>query len=168
MANAAPISLNRNRNTKAKHNIVFRSYIQMKDGEVEFIEPEAVTRPKCGEIWKCDLGCNNGSIQSGYRPVFVFSNNKNNTYSTTVNVFPLTSKMNKRQLPVHVELWDYEKYGLTAPSTILIEQPMTISTKQLTKKLGEINEPNVLYSICEAMGVQFPIMTMNVRKPVYQ
>ncbi len=164
----ASVVVTNRKSAKQKQNIVFRSYIQMKDGEVEFIEPERIARPKCGEIWKCNLGENNGSVQSGHRPVFVFSNNKNNTYSPTVNVFPLTSKMNKRQLPVHVELWDYKKYGLYAPSTILVEQPMTVSIQQLTKKMGQIDDPNVLYAICQAMGIQFPIMTMNVQKPVYQ
>lgn len=157
-----------NRSVRQQPKVVFRSYIKCKDGEVEFIEPDRIVHPKCCEIWKCDLGENEGSIQSGYRPVFVFSNNKNNTYSPTVNVFPLTTKMNKRALPVHVELWDYRKFGLSAPSTILVEQPMTISTKQLVKKMGKIEDVEVLESICKAMGVQFPIMTMSIQKSVYQ
>ena len=52
--------------------------------------------PRFGEIWMCNLTNKDGSVQSGYRPVFILSNDKNNTYSTTLNVIPITSKMNKR------------------------------------------------------------------------
>lgn len=162
MANVMTKVANHKSDVRQKQNVVFRSYIRMKDGEVEFIEPERAVRPKCGEIWKCNLGDTNGSVQGGFRPVFVFSNNKNNTHSSTVNVFPLTTKMNKRQLPVHVELWDYKKYGLSAPSTILVEQPMTIPINLLTRKIGEINDADMLYSICKAMGVQFPILSISM------
>ena len=86
------------------------------------------TRPRCGEIWMCHLIEKDGSIQSGYRPVFILSNDKNNTYSTTLNIIPITSKMNKRKLPVHVELWSYQKYGLKTPSTMLVEQTSYISS----------------------------------------
>lgn len=163
MANVMTRVASNKTDVRQKQNIVFRSYIRMKDGEVEFIEPEKMVRPKCGEIWKCNLGDTIGSVQGGFRPVFVFSNNKNNMYSSTVNVFPLTTKMNKRQLPVHVELWDYKRYGLSAPSTVLVEQPMTIPVNSLTKKIGEIDDTEVLYSICVAMGIQFPILTMGVQ-----
>ena len=62
------------------------------------------TRPRRGEIWMCHLNSKDGSVQNGYRPVLILSNNKNNTYSTTLNVVPITSKMNKRKLLIHIEL----------------------------------------------------------------
>lgn len=123
------------------------------NGELDF------ARPKCRELWMCDLGKNDGSIQSGYRPVFILSNNKNNTYSTTVNVFPLTTKVNKRKLPIHVDIMDYEKYGLNAPSTIMVEQPMTVDVCRLSKCIGKIDDIELLSEICNAMGIQFPIIT---------
>lgn len=61
--------------------------------------------PKFLEIWMADLGDKNGSIQCGRRPVLIVSNDKNNRYSTTVNVMPMTTKMNKRNLPCHVEIF---------------------------------------------------------------
>ena len=30
-----------------------------------------INRPKCGEIWMCNLNVKDGSIQNGYRPVFI-------------------------------------------------------------------------------------------------
>lgn len=136
-------------------NIAFRTYITFNNDKIEFTEK---VKPKCGEIWMCDLGKNNGSVQSGYRPVFVISNNMNNQHSPTINVFPLTTKMNKRKLPVHVELWDYKNYGLSSPSTILVEQPMTMPIDKFVKKIGIVSDQETLGKICQAMGVQFPIL----------
>lgn len=116
--------------------------------------------PKCGEIWMCNITERGGSIQSGLRPVFILSNNKNNTYAPTLNVIPLTTKMDKRRLPVHVMLWDYERYGLRKPSTMLIEQTTTISVNNLEKCIGNIEDTEVLRNICKALSVQFPILQL--------
>lgn len=119
-----------------------------------------ISRPKCGEIWMCNLTAKEGSIQNGYRPVFILSNNKNNTYSPTLNIIPITSKMNKRRLPVHVELWSYQDYGLKTPSTMLIEQIMTIPVEHLDICVGQISDNKILSSICKAIEIQFPIMQL--------
>lgn len=113
--------------------------------------------PHCGEIWLCYLN-SEGSVQGGHRPVFILSNDKNNTYSTTINVVPITTKMNKRKLPVHVELWDHQAYGLRAPSTMLIEQIQTVNIERLDKCIGSISDAAVLSAITEAMIVQFPVL----------
>lgn len=118
------------------------------------------SRPRCGEIWMCNLSTKDGSVQNGYRPVFILSNDKNNTYSTTLNIIPITTKMNKRKLPVHVELWKYEKYGLKAPSTMLIEQIMTINVENLDRKIGQVADSETLNDIGNAIKVQFPIMQL--------
>lgn len=116
--------------------------------------------PKCGEIWMCQLTYKDGSVQNGYRPVFVLSNDKNNTYSPTLNVIPLTAKMNKRQLPIHVELWNYRKYGLARPSTMLIEQITTVPIICMERRIGNVDDTNVLKSIWEAINIQFPILQL--------
>ena len=118
------------------------------------------TRPHCGEIWMCNLTSKKGSIQNGYRPVFILSNDKNNTYSTTMNVIPITSKMNKKKLPVHVELWKYHKYGLNVLSTMLVEQIMTISFEDLDKCIGKVNDVETLENISRAMAIQFPVLSL--------
>lgn len=114
--------------------------------------------PKCGEIWMCNLNYKEGSIQSGYRPVFILSNDKNNTYSTTLNIIPITSKINKKKLPVHVELKEYEQYGLNAPSTMLIEQITTIPSDQLDRRIGQVADYNTLENISNAIAIQFPVV----------
>lgn len=117
-------------------------------------------RPHFGEIWMCNLTSKDGSIQSGYRPAFILSNNKNNTYSTTLNIIPITSKMNKRKLPVHVELWSYQNYGLKTPSTMMIEQTTTITIEHLDRKIGTVSDNKTLLSIGHAMSIQFPIFAI--------
>ena len=132
-------------------------FIKCNDNNVEFIGAE--TRAvKCGDIWMANLPSCDGSVQSGHRPILIISNNKNNQHSTVINVVPLTTKMNKRNLPCHVEIWDYKKYGLTAPSTLLIEQLTTIQKENLNYYMGEINDIDMLIRICRAMQVQFPIL----------
>ncbi len=41
-----------------------------------------------------------GSIQVGYRPIFIISDDKNNLYSPTSNVIPITSKLRKKKFPI--------------------------------------------------------------------
>ena len=113
--------------------------------------------PRCGEIWTCNLGDNGPGVQSGYRPVLILSNDQNNLFSSAVNVAPLTTKMNKRSLPVHVELWDYEAYGLKAPSTIMIEQTTTVNVNCLDFRVGSIQNNTVLTQIWDAIETQFAI-----------
>jgi len=127
------------------------------NNDVEFIGAEG-RDIKCGEIWMANLPSQNGSIQSGHRPVFIISNNKNNKHSTVVNVIPLTTKMNKRDLPCHVEIWDHKKYGLTAPSTLLVEQLTTVQKENLRYYMGEIKDVDMLMCICQAMQSQFPVL----------
>lgn len=117
----------------------------------------APRRPECCDIWTCNLPGGGGSIQEGYRPVFILSNNQNNTYSPTINVIPLTSKMHKR-LPIHVELWNYHKYGLRKPSTLLVEQITTVSADSLDRHIGVVDDAEVLENVWSAIRLQFPIL----------
>ena len=110
----------------------------------------------------CNLDVKMGSIQSGYRPVFILSNDKNNTYSPTLNIIPITSKMNKRKLPVHVELWSYKSYGLSMPSTLLVEQITTIPLDLLDRKIGKVSDSETLIDIRNAIAIQFPVVQLAV------
>ena len=136
-------------------------YIYAGKGDIEmYSKNDFNSCPKCGEIWMCQLTSKDSSVQNGYRPVFILSNNKNNTYAPTLNIIPLTTKMNKRQLPIHVEIRDYKKCGLKKPSTMLIEQITTISMVSLDKCIGSVDDVNILRNIWTAISVQFPILQM--------
>ena len=132
-------------------------FVKYSNQNVEFIGAES-RDVKCGEIWMASLPVQNGSVQGGYRPVFIISNDKNNHYSTVINVIPMTTKMNKRNLPCHVEIWDYEKYGLASPSTLLVEQISTIRKDDLKYYIGKITDIDMLMRIYRAMQSQFPVL----------
>lgn len=114
--------------------------------------------PKCGELWMCDLPRVGGSVQYGMRPVFILSNDKNNCYATTVNILPITSKLNKRGLPVHVDIIDYKKYGLEVPSTIMAEQLLTVPAYNLKYKMGDA-DVSLLCKIGKALSIQMPVIS---------
>ena len=116
--------------------------------------------PRCFDIWMCNMANSEGSVQGGYRPALVLSNDRNNTYSPTVNVIPITSKMNKRNLPIHVEIWNYSRFGLKTPSTLMVEQIRTIPIEALDKCIGRIDDKGLLNKIKNAMAIQFPILAL--------
>lgn len=130
-------------------------FIRYQDGVVDFLSTE---NPAFLEIWMCSLGNNGGSVQCGNRPVLIVSNDTNNRHSTTVNVMPMTTKMNKRNLPCHVVLENFKKYGLTAPSTIMVEQITTIQKENLMYRMGAIDDKETMMEILKAMQVQFPFI----------
>ena len=123
-------------------------------------EMHTTNAPRCFEIWSCYLEEGNGSVQGGYRPVLVASNDLNNKHSRTVNVIPFTSEDNKDKadLPVHVEIRDFERFGLRKPSSALIEQLTTVNKDNLKKRLGYIGDAFILGKISDAMKVQFPFL----------
>ena len=59
--------------------------------------------PKQYEIWFAELGDHYGtSVQSGNRPVLVISNDMANRNSPIITVIPMSSKLKKLELPVHI------------------------------------------------------------------
>ena len=54
---------------------------------------------KRGEIYYAEL-YGIGSVQTGTRPVLIYSNDENNRHSSTINVIPLTAEL--KSLCVHV------------------------------------------------------------------
>lgn len=117
-------------------------------------------KPRFGEIWMCRLPHQIGSVQHGTRPVMVVSNNCNNAHSTTLNVIPLTSKIDRRALPMHVFLADPSRYGLRLPSTLLVEQISTIPASSCACRLGEIKDQETLRAVFKAIEIQFPVVGM--------
>ena len=68
---------------------------------------------KRGEIYYAEL-YGVGSVQTGSRPVLVYSNNENNRHSSTINVIPLTAEL--KSLCVHVLVEEYLECGLKEKS----------------------------------------------------
>ena len=78
---------------------------------------------KRGEVYMANLPKKeNSRIQGGKRPIVIWSNNKNNRYSTVINYYTMTSQQKKLELPVHVVV---NPRFLPVPSVVLCEQPRT-------------------------------------------
>ncbi|MEK4432977.1 type II toxin-antitoxin system PemK/MazF family toxin [Paenibacillus sp. FSL M7-0802] len=93
------------------------------------------------DIWIGNLGTDNvlGSEQRGERPLLIISNDKANTFGTTVTVAPLTTAKINRNMPTHVKL-SAKDLDLECDSTVLVEQIRTIDKKRLGFKVAEMPE----------------------------
>lgn len=93
---------------------------------------------KRGDIYFADLGKKNGSVQSGIRPVLIFSNDTGNQNGPIVSVVPLTSRIKKLWMPVHVPL--SHELGLPKDSVALCEQMLTIDKSAIGRFVCHLNE----------------------------
>ncbi len=106
---------------------------------------------KRGEIYYAEL-YGVGSVQTGSRPVLVYSNNENNRHSSTINVIPLTAEL--KSLCVHVLVEEYLECGLKEKSMLLPEQLTTIDKSQLKSKVGKLSTI-YMKKIDKAIDIQF-------------
>lgn len=99
-----------------------------------------------GDIFYADMQGAIGSEQTGLRPCVVISNNIGNKFSPCVIVAMITSKLDKPNLPTHVQV--PALYGLSAKSIILCEQVRTLDKRRFKAYLGtlppqKISEVNI-------------------------
>lgn len=73
------------------------------------------------------------------RPALIISNDKGNTFSTTVTVAPVTSSIKRMDIFTHFII-DNNKCGLTIRSMCLLEQVMTVDKSQITGYIGHVSE----------------------------
>lgn len=92
-----------------------------------------------GDIFYAELEENGTSVQSGYRPVLIVSNNMCNASSDVISVVPLTSQEKTQNLPTHVIIHPNPHTGLTAKSTIMCEQIIPLSKSNLKERIGNLN-----------------------------
>lgn len=97
-----------------------------------------------GQLYWAELDLNTpqpvGSMQSGRRPVIIFSNNSNNHFSDCVTVLPMTTA-NKKQLPTHEKLKNF-KFGY-GESTSLAECITTIDKRLLREYIGILTQEDI-------------------------
>ena len=91
-----------------------------------------------GDVFFADLNPVVGSETGGVRPVVIIQNNIGNRFSPTV-IAAITSRAKKRAFPIHVKLKDNHS-GLTADTTILLEQIRTIDKRRLKHYIGHLDE----------------------------
>lgn len=86
-----------------------------------------------------ELPHNENSLQSGYRPLLVISNDIGNKYSPTLLVIPLTCQLKNTDQPTHTIIKSDNDNGLSGDSMLLAEQTTTIS-KCKARKIGRISD----------------------------
>jgi len=92
--------------------------------------------PKRNEIWLVSLEPVKGREIGKTRPALVVSNNRNNEFSGTVTVLPITSKTEKLY-PFEVFL-SKEEINLSKDSKIKANQIRTVDKRRLVKYLAKI------------------------------
>ena len=102
-----------------------------------------------GDIYLADLNPIKGSEQGGKRPVLVLQNNAGNFYAPTLIIAPISSKLNKLDLPTH-QLIDREG-GLHLPSMVELEQIRTIDKLRIKYYIGHLTR-ETMYKIDEVLA----------------
>lgn len=108
---------------------------------------------KRGEIYCADLNPVVGSEQGGTRPVLIVQNDVGNKYSPTVIIAAITSRLEKTNLPTHLQLDDFS-CGLEKNSIILLEQIRTIDKARLKEYKGHINRL-CMNDVDQALSISF-------------
>lgn len=97
---------------------------------------------KRGEIYYCNLGDNQGSIQNGVRPVLIVQCDEGNLASPTTIVAPITTAVKKRYIPTHIIL--EKRFGLKQDSMVMLEQLRTVNCSDLMECVGIVDDELVL------------------------
>jgi len=121
---------------------------------------------KEGDILIVDLGeTKEKGIQGGERPVLVYSNNKNNKYSPSIEVITITSQMKALHLPINVVLETYET-GLPVRSVAQVNQKEVISKEKIKYKIGELKSQYKRDKIVDAIMIQNPIIYESITRRI--
>lgn len=94
------------------------------------------------DVYIVDLGYRDSSVQNGVRPCIIIQNAIGNSCSPTTVCLPITSKINKSNIPPHYMLHkkDYPFFDCDE-NIVLCEQVCTIDVeKQVQKRLGTLKE----------------------------
>lgn len=80
-----------------------------------------------------------GSIQKGFRPAVVVSNDSGNINSDILIVAYITSKIRRLDMPTHVLIG-----SMRQPSMVMCEQLETVSENEITRFTGQIREDDMI------------------------
>ena len=83
--------------------------------------------PRWGEVYMCDLGVGEDSIQGGKRNVLIIQNNKANQHSPNATILTISSKCKFNPF-MHISLG--KELGFELESYCLTEMPLTISKRR--------------------------------------
>ena len=98
---------------------------------------------KRGEIYLAALGPVVGKEISKTRPVMVISNDKNNEFSATVTILPLTSKNLQKSYPFEVFLAK-GMGNLPKDSKVKADQIRTLDKSRLISLIGKLEQGQII------------------------
>lgn len=109
--------------------------------------PDEVLR---GQMYYANLDPVIGSEQGGTRPVLVIQNNVGNSFSPTIIIAPITTRVKKLRQPTHIGIPPF--FGLPQSSMAMLEQIRTIDKSRLGDYVGCLDD-DVMDYIDEALGI---------------
>lgn len=116
-----------------------------------------------GDIFYANLPKGIGSEQTGKRPVLIIQNNHGNEHSGTVICAEITSQLEKKDIPTHVNLYGIVKKN----SIILLEQIKTIDKMRLLDKLGHLNE-YMMNKVDKAIKVSLGLIKCEQKDDIFE
>ena len=123
------------------------------------LKPGLANYPKRGEIWQVSLEPVAGHEIGKTRPALVISNDKNNEYSSTVTLIPITASIEKIY-PFEVFI-SGEDSGLPLDSKIKCNQIRTVDKLRLLKLVGEISA-EIIKKVEEALLIHIGISKISL------
>lgn len=109
------------------------------------------------QIYRANLKPVIGSEQGKSRPVIIISESEINNLINIVNVLPLTSRKDGRNIYPNEAVLEPNKYGLPNESVVLCYQIRTLDKQRLSSLYGEITEKEkqeeILSAVCFQLGI---------------
>ena len=121
--------------------------------------PKTIDYPKRGEIWNVSLEPVMGREIGKTRPALVISNNKNNEYSSTVTIIPVTGSIEK-VYPFEVLISRLES-GLPLDSRLKCNQIRTVDKLRLAKVVGNVSD-EIIQKVEKAILIHLGISNVSL------
>jgi mRNA interferase MazF len=115
-------------------------------GLIAGMNGKSIIYPKRGEIWQVSLEPVAGHEIGKTRPALIISNDKNNEYSSTVTLIPITGSVES---------------GLPLDSKLKCNQIRTIDKSRLSKVVGEIPD-EIINKVEKAILIHVGILNVNL------
>ncbi len=93
---------------------------------------------KTGDVYYCDFGDHDNSVQSGKRPCIIVDNAMACAYSPCIHCVPLTTQ-DKKRLPLHYKLKEEYCKAVDKDSVALCEQYQLVDKSQLIHYIGRLS-----------------------------
>ena len=111
---------------------------------------------KIGDVVWVNLPDEGKHVQRGIRPAVIVQNNRGNKFSPTIQVVPLTSKLDKSDLPTHVRI-PLSVAGLKKDSIAQCEGARPVSRENIMGYIGVMPD-KYMRQISVALTISTPMI----------